>query len=220
MGAVTFGIPKELVCLITEHFKIDTFIETGTFKGKTAVWASGLFRNVITIENSRQLYESASGTLANYRNIQHIFGNSALELSKLISEIKSPAIFWLDAHWCGGSTYGDTDPCPLLNEIMIIQQSELNHIILIDDARFFLKPPPEPQDPALWPGIKEITSLLNKKDNFFTFVTEDIIISMPVSGKTALRSYFNKIHRIEFPRGGVISNFRFACRNIYKNWIS
>ena len=220
MGVFTFGIPKELVCLIKEHFKVETFIETGTFKGKTAVWASGLFRDVFTIENSKQLYESASGTLANYKNIHHIFGNSALELSKLISEINGPAIFWLDAHWCGWSTYGDTDPCPLLKEIMIIQQSELDHIILIDDARFFLKPPPEPQDPGLWPGIKEITRLLNKNDSFFTFVTEDIIVSMPVSGKSALISYFNKIHSIEFPRGGVISNFMFAFRNIYNKWIS
>jgi hypothetical protein len=220
MGAVTFGIPKRLVTLIKEHFAIDTFVETGTFKGQTASWAAGLFSEVYTIENSEELFGLLEKTLNNYKNIHKIFGNSASELEEIDAEIKNPAIFWLDAHWCGGNTYGAIDPCPLLKEIMIIQQSELNHIILIDDARLFLKPPPEPQDPDYWPGIKEITILLNKRDNYYTFVCEDVIVSMPVSGKSALKSYFNKIHLTEFPRGGIISNLNFACRNIYNKWIS
>jgi len=220
MGAVTFGIPKKLVTLIKEHFEIDSFIETGTYKGQTAIWAAGLFNKVYTIENSRELYGLLENTINNYKNIHQIFGNSASELDKIVAEIKNPAIFWLDAHWCGGSTYGALDPCPLLKEIMIIQQSELNHIIIIDDARLFLKPPPEPQDPDYWPGIKEISILLNKRDNYYTFVCEDVIVSMPVSGKSALISYFNKIHSTEFPRGGIISNLKFACRNIYNKWIS
>lgn len=220
MGAVTFGIPKGLVTLIQKHFTIDTFIETGTYKGKTAVWAAGLFPKVYTIENSKELFGLLENSLKKYINIHPIFGNSALELEKIVEEIKNPAIFWIDAHWCGGSTYGAIDPCPLLEEIMIIQQSEFNHIILIDDARFFLKQPPEPQDPDSWPGIKEITNLLNKKDNYYTFVSEDVIVSMPVSGKSALKSYFNEIHSTEFPPGGILSNFKFAIRNIHKKWIS
>ena len=47
MGAVTFGIPKKLVLLIKEHFSIEVFVETGTFKGKTSVWAAGIFQGCV-----------------------------------------------------------------------------------------------------------------------------------------------------------------------------
>ena len=218
MGAVTFGIPKKLVCLIKEHYSIEIFVETGTFKGKTSVWAAGIFRDVFTIENSKELFEYASKTLSKYQNIHLLFGNSTLHLNKITAEINQSSIFWLDAHWCGGSTYGNDDPCPLLDEIRIIKQSNFNHILMIDDARFFLKPPPQPQDPDLWPGLKEILDLLNKDEKYFTFVSEDVIVSLPVSGKKALQSYFNDIHRNEFPGGGIITNFLFACRNICMKW--
>lgn len=220
MGAVTFGIPKKLVRLIREHYAIEIFVETGTFKGKTSVWAAGIFRDVFTVENSKEFFESASKTLRGYKNIHPLFGNSSLQLNKIIAEVKQPCIFWLDAHWCGGSTYGNDDPCPLLDEIRIIKQSDFNHILMIDDARFFLKPPPQPQDPDLWPGLKEILNLLNKDDKYFTFVAEDVIVSLPVSGKKALQPYFNDIHRNEFPGGGIKPNFLFACRNIYRKWKS
>jgi len=220
MGAVTFGIPKKLVCLIKEHFSIEIFVETGTFRGKTSKWAAGIFRDIITIENSRDLFDSASKTLIKYKNIHPLFGSSPIQLSGVVKEINQPALFWLDAHWCGGSTYGEVDPCPLLDEIRIIKQSDYKHVLMIDDARFFLKPPPKPQDRDLWPGLREIFELLNNDEKYFTFVSEDVIVSLPESGKKALQSYFDEIHRTEFPKGGIISNIRFACRNIFRKWKS
>lgn len=220
MGAVTFGIPKKLVILIKEYFSIEMFVETGTFRGKTSRWAAGIFRNVITIENSRELFESSKETLAKYKNIQQLFGSSPLQLNKVISEIKEPSLFWLDAHWCGGGTYGEDDPCPLLDEIRIVKQSGYDHILIIDDARFFLKPPPKPQDPDLWPGLREILELLNKDEKYFTFISEDVIVSLPLSGKKALQSYFDDIHQNEYPGGGIISNILYAGRNIYRKWKS
>lgn len=218
MGAVTFGIPKKLVILIRDHFSIDVFVETGTFRGKTSVWASANFRDVYTIENSRELFDSATRRLSAYSNIHLLYGNSALQLGKIVSDLTQPAIFWLDAHWCGGETYGNDDPCPLLEEIRIIKQSSGNHIIMIDDARFFLKPPPRPQNSELWPGLREILDLLNKDKTFFTFVAEDVIVTMPEVGKKALQEYFDEIHRNEFPGGGIISNILFASRNIMRKW--
>ena len=220
MGAVTFGIPKKLILNIKEHFSIDQFIETGTFKGKSSSWAAKFFKEVITIENSKELFESTSKNLAEYKNISCLYGNSSKELAKVVSKLSQPAIFWLDAHWCGGSTYGNNDPCPLLEEIRVVKQSGLNHILLIDDARFFVKPPAEPQDPEAWPGLKEITDLLNKDNEYFTFVSEDVIVSMPVSGRKMLQPYFNEIHRTEFPGGGIVKNVQAAFRNIYRKWIN
>lgn len=218
MGAVTFGIPKKLVLLLKEQFSVEVFVETGTFRGKTSVWASGVFKDVYTIENSRELFDSVAERLLGFSNIHPLFGNSAVQLGKIVSDIKQPAIFWLDAHWCGGSTYGNDDPCPLLDEIRIIKKSGIDHIIMIDDARFFLKPPPRPQNTELWPGLKEILVLLNRDENYFTFVSEDVIVALPETGRRALQTYFDEIHRHEFPGGGIISNIIFASRNILRKW--
>lgn len=218
MGAVTFGIPKKLVLLLKDNFSTNVFVETGTFKGETTIWAAGIFNEVYTIENSKELFDSATRSLSAYRNIHSLYGNSALQLNHVVSEIKQRAIFWLDAHWCGGNTYGNDDPCPLLDEIRIIKQSSYNHIIMIDDARFFLKPPPRPQNSDLWPGLKEIIDLLNKDTSYFTFVSEDVIVALPETGKKALQPYFDEIHKNEFPGGGIIANILFASRNIKRKW--
>ena len=218
MGAVTFGIPKNLVKLIKDHYAIKLFIETGTFKGQTSSWASGIFHDVITVENSKVLFDRAIRNLAVHKNLLCLYGNSAQVLQKVLAEIDQPALFWLDAHWCGGPTHDHADSFPLLDEIRIIKQSNFDHIIMIDDARYFLKPPPEPQNPDTWPGLKEITELLNKDEKYFTFVSEDIIVSMPVSGKQILQPYFTGIHRNEFPGGGIVKNIKTAFRNIYSKW--
>ncbi len=54
---------------------------------------------------------------------------------------------------------------------------------MIDDARFFLKPPPPPQNSELWPGLKEILDLLNKDESYFTFVSEDVMVTLPTAAE-------------------------------------
>lgn len=218
MGAITFGIPKELVLQLRNIFQVDVFIETGTFKGKTTAWAAKNFKKVFTVEYSSILYEAALKNLSKYQNIKCFFGSSPARLPEILSQLDAPAIFWLDAHWCGGSTYGAGDECPLLDEISLVIQKPENHIIIIDDARLFLKPPSKFHSGDQWPGLDEIVGLLSKRAGFYTFASEDVIVSIPIAGKEKLRSYFNKIHETEFPGGGIISNIRFAVRNIVRKW--
>jgi len=218
MGAITFGIPQELVLQLKKIFNIDTFIETGTFKGKTTTWASNHFRRVFTVEFSEPLYKDAVKNLAKYSNIKCLFGSSSERLPEILAQLDKPAIFWLDAHWCGGSTYGSNDECPLMDEMELIIEQKLDHIILIDDARLFLKPPSKYHSGDQWPGLDEIVGLMSQREGFYTFCSEDIIVSMPASGKAELQPYFNKIHETEFPGGGIVSNLKFAARNILRKW--
>jgi len=218
MGAITFGIPKELVLQLRNIFQIDTFVETGTFKGETSTWAAKNFKNVFTVEYSSLLYETALKNLSKYQNIKCFFGSSPARLPEILSQLNTSAIFWLDAHWCGGSTYGAGDECPLLEEIALIIQRPENHIIIIDDARLFMKSPSKFHSGNQWPGLDEIVGLLSKRPGFYTFSSEDVIVSIPIRGKEKLQSYFNKIHDTEFPGGGIISNIKFAVRNIVRKW--
>jgi hypothetical protein len=218
MGAITFGIPKKLVLRLKDIFQIDVFVETGTFKGETTSWAAGNFGKVYTVEFSSVLYDTAFKRLSKYQNVKCYFGSSTKRLPEILSQLNETAIFWLDAHWCGGITYGAGEECPLLNEIALIIQQNENHIIIIDDARLFLKPPSRFHSGDQWPGMDEIIGLLSKRSGFYTFSSEDVIASMPIAGKEKLKIYFNKIHETEFPGGGIIKNLKFAARNIFRKW--
>ena len=218
MGAITFGIPKELVLQLREIFQIEVFIETGTFKGDTTSWAAKNFKKVITVEYSSVFYEAALKNLSKFQNIKCFFGSSPARLPEILSQLNTPSIFWLDAHWCGGSTYGAGDECPLLDEISLIIERPEKHIIIIDDARLFLKPPSHLHSGDQWPGLDEIVGLLSKRPGFYTFSSEDVLVSIPIEGKEKLQSYFDRIHETEFPGGGVIGNLKFALRNIIRKW--
>lgn len=216
MGAVTFGIPKELVLLLRDIYSIKVFVETGTYKGDSAIWAAKNFEKVITIENSAAIYNSTVKKISKYQNIEFLLGNSAELLPGILEITDMPVLFWLDAHWCGGETFGKNFECPLLDEVLSIVKHPYNHIVLIDDARFFLKPPPFFHAYSQWPGLNEILRVFSVKPDYYSFVSEDVIGSIPGIGKESLIPYFNKVHKNEFPGQGVIKNLRFAFRNILR----
>ena len=107
------------------------------------------------------------------------------------------AIFWLDAHWSGGETYGINDECPLIEEIKIINNTKLNHIILIDDARLFIKPPPPPHKPEQWANISQIISQINEIENRYCFIADDVIGVVPNSSLQNLSPYFADVSAFE-----------------------
>jgi hypothetical protein len=98
-------------------------------------------------------------------------------------------MFWLDAHWSGGETYGENDECPLLEELAIINVSPYEHIILIDDARLFLSPPPAPHRIEQWPDITTVINCLNCVSNRYIIIIEDVIVAAPSKFKVILAQY-------------------------------
>ena len=190
MGIVRMGVPTELVLHLTNLRKCETFVETGTYQGETASWAAQHFTHVITVENSLSLYEETSTRLKEKQNIEFRFGDSRTQMAAIVQDLKSPAVFWLDSHWCGGSSYGADDQCPILDELRILNQSDIEHLILIDDARLFLAPPPLPNQAEQWPTIADICTLLNNgKHTRYTVVFEDVILSVPLHAKPALLAW-------------------------------
>nr|WP_298659802.1 hypothetical protein [uncultured Flavobacterium sp.] len=119
--------------------KIDTIIETGTFLGGTTRVMSSWAKNVHTIEINKPNYDKSKVNLQGYDNVNLIFGNSAEELDKLLSQHfvrrtvkfngrKVPKVFFfLDAHFW--------DYNPLLDELKVISKYELNPFIAIHDFK-------------------------------------------------------------------------------------
>lgn len=191
MGIVRMGVPTHLVEFILQRDRIRTFIETGTFQGGTASWASGLFEQVYTIEFSREIYEATAARLSHLSNVQFLFGDSRSELMKVLQHTGS-AIIWLDAHWCSFGSYGESDQCPLLDELEIINESGNDHFILIDDARLFLAPPPRPNSYEYYPDITAIVRSLVQNQRRAVFVYEDVIIAVPYAEKEIFQHYLQE----------------------------
>ncbi|WP_445176620.1 FkbM family methyltransferase [Microcoleus sp.] len=190
MGIVRMGPPIEIISQLKAAYGINNFIETRTYQGHTAYWASQVFEQVFTTEYSQDLYQKVTEKYGHIKNIDFLYGDSRNLLDNTVSQLQSPSLFWLDAHWSGGPTYGETDECPLLAEIEIINRSDCDHFIFIDDARLFLSPPPQPHSPQQWPDISAVLKLLNSgKNSRHIVIIEDVIIAVPARAKKLIVQY-------------------------------
>ena len=187
------GIPTELTLFLKQCSGAENFVETGTFKGTTAVWASQFFDNVATIEMSEPIYQETRNRHQHITNIEFFLGHTVERLKQILSNLNGPTIFWLDAHWSGANTYGINDECPLIEEIRIINDSGIDSIILIDDARLFLSPPPLPHKIEAWPDLPSIIYQLENISKKYIAVLDDCIISVPEKLKDPLSGYCQKI---------------------------
>lgn len=177
MGIVNFGIPEQETKWLKETMNLTNVVEGGTYQGGTAKKLSREFEKVYTIERSDVMFEKARKNLGCIQNIIQLRGDTRDHLLKLVAE-NDDILFWLDAHWSGGDTYGEEDECPLLQELVIIFNSAIrNYAILIDDARLFLAPPPLPHKVKNWPTIKQIADIV--PSNLDIIVHEDVIYLVP-----------------------------------------
>jgi len=172
-------LPKDLILRLKKFGSVETFVETGTYRGDTAIWASEEFSKVITIERAAQLYNQLLSSYEKlYPNIVFLYGDSGKLLGEISWLMDHPTIFWLDAHYSGGDTVGADYECPLLKELECIVDYSCEHYILIDDAHMFLNTPPSPHNPSQWPSFTEIQAILDRRDYTIT-VLKDVIVAVP-----------------------------------------
>ncbi len=193
MGMIRQGPPEFIILHLLEKYAIPNFVETGTFLGNTTYWASKYFERVFTIEFSEPIYRQAIEKYGDIDNITFLYGHTRAILAEIVPLLDVPSLFWLDAHWSGGQTYGAQDECPVLDEIDIIDQSNVDSFILVDDARLFLEPPPRPHHADQWPDITTIIAKLNQRVNRYIVISEDVIIAVPGFAKAELIGYFQDL---------------------------
>lgn len=195
MGLIRMGPPTKLVITLKERYTLQDFIETGTYYGNTAIWASRHFERVITIECSQEIYKKTVSKYSTVKNVNFVLGDSRAVLKTLVSQLTHPVLLWLDAHWSGGETYGENDKCPLIEEIRAINMSQCPHFVFIDDARLFTSPPPRPHRIEKWPSIDEVIEAL-KSGNHKNYIVliEDVIIAVPEYAKGPVASYCQEVN--------------------------
>lgn len=183
MGNVYNGIPVDTALALKNKYGLSLFVETGTLTGRTATWAAGHFKEVITIEMDEGLFSDLLNMhRGKYPNINFVYGDSREAIRDLV--INKPALFWLDAHWSHDLGYArpDKGECPLLDELWQIGQLDSRgHVIMIDDARMFQGTPPRPHRPDEWPGWKKLTHAIKMLPwKTQVRVIDDVIIVEPV----------------------------------------
>jgi hypothetical protein len=216
MGIVRMGPPKELIYSLRKAYNIENFIETGTYYGNTAYWASQIFEHVVTIEYSESIYKEVTEKYRHVENIEFLYGDTRHRLEELLPRLKTPSIFWLDAHWSGGSTYGETDQCPIIEEIEIINRLEHDNFILIDDARLFMSPPPAPNSIEQWPDIIKVLSMLHSKGDRYIAIIEDVIIAAPTSLKSIVIQYCQYTNQKLWEKRGKLYKLGKGWKIIFK----
>lgn len=179
MGSVYNGIHRELALKLKKVNGARAFVETGTYMGNTAEWAAKQFGKVYTIEAELKFYNKAGKKLKEANNVQAIFANSYDGLITIKHKVKDNAVFWLDAHYSRSDSYNIGKECPVLEELSVVNDFEGDNIIMIDDARYFLSPPPAPWHYKEWPDVWDIFWKQIKAMNM-VYVIDDVILSVPL----------------------------------------
>ncbi len=161
---------ENVVKYYNRKFSPEIFIETGTYKGDMIHAVKKKFKQIYSIELNEILYRNAKKRFAKNNHISIIYGDSTVQLKKVLSKIEKPCLFWLDAHYSGeGTVKGDLET-PIMEEInLILNQSNLKHIILIDDARLFI-------GKNDYPTIEKVKNLVfNYHKDWLIIIKDDII---------------------------------------------
>ncbi len=153
-----------------DKHKYAVLIESGTYMGDMVEAQKKKFRKIISIELGTDLFLKATKKFKNDKNISIVQGDSGKVLPQIMLEINEPAIFWLDGHYSAGLTARGEKDCPIFDELTAIFSSKkFNHIILIDDARFFT-------GKGDYPTIDELTAYIQSKNKKYQVeVKYDII---------------------------------------------
>lgn len=122
-----------------ERFSPAIFIETGTYRGDMVDAMLNQFKEIFSIELSHILFEKAKKKFSGYSHVHIMCGQSGELLPEILRNVMQPCIFWLDAHWSGGSTAKGELETPIIQELKCIlnHRNAENHVLLIDDARCF-----------------------------------------------------------------------------------
>ncbi|MGL4324970.1 MAG: hypothetical protein ACRCTD_13105 [Beijerinckiaceae bacterium] len=188
--------PTELILALKEIGSSTVFVETGTYLGDTAAWAALFFDQVFSIELSGDHYAHARKRFSSQASIMLRQGRSELILNEIVADLRCSAIFWLDAHWSGPGTDGESNECPVIDEIAVIEAASCNHFILIDDANYFFKPPPPPHKPDHWPLLPDIFDALRAKSpRNGIFLVGNVIVKIPQAHVASVRRYLSDLSR-------------------------
>lgn len=195
MGDINFSIDTGVVEALKRVLRLEVFVETGTFEGDAIEIARPYFDAVHSIELSPEYYEHARSRFSQDPGIHLYLGDSGKKMTELQPVFRGKsALFWLDAHWCvAQDTGGEKSQCPLLEEIRGIGQLNAESVIMIDDARLFASPPPQPHEISQWPRLDQVIDALRAAGQGHELkIFNDVVVFAPRKANAALTEYMTR----------------------------
>lgn len=150
-------------------------VETGTYLGDMVDAQKEIFEKIISVELGFELFEKAKKRFKKFKNITIVHGDSGKVLPEILKEyVDGPAIFWLDGHYSEGITSKGEKECPIYEELTAIFNSKkFNHIILIDDARYF-------NGNGDFPTIEFLIEFVKAKNEKYNFEIKNDIVQFVI----------------------------------------
>jgi len=151
------------------------FVETGTHRGDGVGCALRAgFVAVYSCDVSEFAFGWACHRFKGRRDRAHLFLMDSRDFLRGVTvHLRRPAVFWLDAHWCGGNgEVGGRDggaqaDHPLLEELDIIGEHPIKrHTLLIDDRRLM-------GVEAGWPTEQQVRDRVRQINPLYLFETAD-----------------------------------------------
>lgn len=189
MGNIYRWIPPKLAITLRDFAKLDTFVETGTYKGWSSVWANANFKKVYTIEGWKEYYDRTSAIHQDKPNINFIFGDSRKQLPEILKMLDKPALLWLDAHYLGDSVKsgGTSGECPIMDELEAVNRCGIRHYIMIDDYHLFMGQLNQGSDKKQWPTAEQVFAKIREGfPDYYITQMEDVIMAVPPEAKAAV----------------------------------
>lgn len=155
-------------------FNLKVLVETGTYFGDMVESMKHEVDKIYSVELSRKLFEKASNRFSADEHIEIINGDGGEKLPQIMQQLDQPALFWLDGHYSAGFTAkGESDTSILRELVAIFEAPNLDHVVIIDDARCF-------GSDAGYPTIDEIKKyVLSQRPDAQILIENDSIIITP-----------------------------------------
>ena len=171
-------------------------VETGTYKGSTAKKLTSIAMRVTTIEANQDFYMKALKWVDKFDNLTLLHGDSGALIGSALPKADVNCMVWLDAHFSGGKTAGQLNPCPLMNELsqVLPVRSAINSIILIDDSRGLI-------GTSGWPLLSDLVGLL-KDNGFSSIIIDDVLIASSIKILGVFTNSYSKSRTFSFERLG------------------
>jgi hypothetical protein len=157
------ALKHEFLQELKDIFRIDIFIETGTYLGDTTNNARNYFKEVHTIELAPHLYNKAKDRFQTYKNVYVHLGDSIDLLPEILSTVTGKILFWLDGHYSESNDAKGKTNTPIMQELEVIKNSNIkNAVILIDDMRCFQTFENTPENSSLmgYPTVNEVFNMI------------------------------------------------------------
>lgn len=117
-----------------------SWVESGTYLGRTTRVLARRSLQVISIEPDKALFDKAREKFKKTKNVVILNGLSEDLLPDILSGLSGNVCFWLDGHFSGGVTFKGPQDTPIREELALIVRymSNLGKIVVfVDDLRMF-----------------------------------------------------------------------------------